>query len=320
MEERCSYEACVSALLSSSPPAHILQDEWEALCNNVVAKLSTLYNHTTRENHKHVGETEKTTMDELKTFVGSWADEVEREEQDRLAQGLGDDTQTASPKKKRKKGKRERMKNKLTEVVRKERERQKEETKKERENKLFFGGIIFADLQHKLESELANPSENNKLPSATLADLRQLRMDCFLAIVSEFGNITQFKPNWSKRYCHVVYEDKESAERAYQTLSTSVGRKQREMEQREALESGALPAFIAPLSTYYVRWPRETSHQNQHNNREEEEPMGKPNNEAAGAFAPLKEEENKEASPQPACTTPNKEDTLSSTWSVCALI
>jgi len=262
---------------------------------------------------------------ELETFVGSWADEVEREEKDRLAQGLPEN-QTASPKKKRKKGKRERMKNKLKEVVRKERERQKEENKrKERENKLFFGGIIFADLQQKLESELANPSENNKLPSATLADLRQLRMDCFLAIVSEFGNITQFKPNWSKRYCHVIYEDKESAERAYQTLSTSVGRKQREMEQRRALEVGGLPAFIAPLPTYYVRWPREPSHQNQHNNREREEEPGKLNNEAEGAFAPLgeleiKEEENKDASPQPPCTPPNTEDLPSSTWSVCELI
>jgi len=133
------------------------------------------------------------------------------------------------------------------------------ERMKERENKLFFGGIVFADLVEKFNALLEEAKEPTTPTSWSLDSLKAERASCFIAMISEFGRTRRIKPNWEKRYCHVVYEDKDDACRAFAAFSSTEERKLIAEEMRKRAQTAHTPSFVVPLPTFYVRWPKKPS-------------------------------------------------------------
>jgi len=138
------------------------------------------------------------------------------------------------------------------------RRKKKKKVKKRTEYKLFFGGIIFADLEEglfEMEDSIGEDVEPEVL-FAAYDTLKKLRIDCLESMFNEFGEVTRTKPNWEKRYCHVAYRNLDDASRAFQVLARADERKKRQEEFGDTLEAAGLPRFAAPRPNFYVRWPR----------------------------------------------------------------
>jgi len=124
--------------------------------------------------------------------------------------------------------------------------------------KLFFGGIVFADLEEglfEMEEAIGEDVEPEVLFAAH-DTLKKLRIDCLESMFNEFGEVVSIKPSWQKRFCHVVYRHFGDALRATQVLARADERKKRQDEFGDALEAAGFPRFAAPRPNFYVRWPR----------------------------------------------------------------
>jgi len=183
---------------------------------------------------------------EEELFHGNWADEVEREEH-LYPLATSDDEILITPI--ARKGQ--------ADASHKKRKSPKKKKAKKPEYKLFVGGIIFADLEeHLFEMEEAIGEEMEpEIMFAALDTLKRLRIDCFENLFAEFGK-AKIKPNWEKRFCHVLYEKEEDALEAFRVLARAEERKKRQKEFREVLEAAGFPRFAAPRHNFYVRFPR----------------------------------------------------------------
>jgi len=113
--------------------------------------------------------------------------------------------------------------------------------------KIFVGNVLFADLAE------------CSVPNYSAEDLEKIRIKCFRDLLQEFGTVQSFKPRWGKRYCHVVYASKKSAQLAFETLRDFEERKQRESEFKRQLLLLDLPEVAAFRSNFYVRWARDAA-------------------------------------------------------------
>jgi len=191
--------------------------------------------------------------DEL--FHGSWADEVEKEEELFGIDEGGEYYFIAPPK-----GGNINRSKALPKPKPKSKKKKKTKAKKP-EYKLFVGGIIFADLEeHLFEMEESIGEEMEpELMFTALETLKKLRIDCFESMFEEFGKVRKIKPNWEKRFCHVVYDQEEDAIQAFAVLGHADERKKRRKEFMDLLESSGLPRFAAPLHNFYVRQTKGTT-------------------------------------------------------------
>jgi len=198
--------------------------------------------------------------DPYDTFCGNWADEVEREE------ALLEPTNSAPrstvisrrPPRARDDPRSRAGTSCAARNTRSNNKKKKKKGKKRMEYKLFFGGIIFADLEEglfEMEDSIGEDVEPEVL-FAAYDTLKKLRIDCLESMFNEFGEVTRTKPNWEKRYCHVAYRNLDDASRAFQVLARAEERKKRQEEFGDTLEAAGLPRFAAPLPNFYVRWPR----------------------------------------------------------------
>eukprot|EP00005_Dracoamoeba_jomungandri_P003945 CAMPEP_0174259110 /NCGR_PEP_ID=MMETSP0439-20130205/7989_1 /TAXON_ID=0 /ORGANISM="Stereomyxa ramosa, Strain Chinc5" /LENGTH=443 /DNA_ID=CAMNT_0015342881 /DNA_START=133 /DNA_END=1464 /DNA_ORIENTATION=+ len=205
-------------------------------------------------------------------FVASWADAAEEEEveQERDSSCSTSSCTSSSRQAELARGKKkvyvsweewEELKY-VREVLGRDNERsfckRKKKRAAERGRKLFVGGVIFKDLQMFLKDHVEVDCMGDfSVPSLFCLSnlLSELRAELFVFMLREFGRIEQIKPCWSKRYCHVVYASKESADVAFEVLSKTEERRSRVANLAHCLSCLSLPTFISPLSDFYVRWP-----------------------------------------------------------------
>ncbi len=114
----------------------------------------------------------------------------------------------------------------LHSVEKKKKKKKKRKLPNYEGRKLFMGGILFADLEVMQPEELAEcvcddqreaqqgaPLENlaKRRGEGELHVLREIRVECLLGMLADFGPIEMVNPCWEARYCHVIYSEKVNA-------------------------------------------------------------------------------------------------------------
>lgn len=119
------------------------------------------------------------------------------------------------------------------------------EEQEELGRKIFVGKATFSDI-------ISDDSFNEFLKE----ELIDGRKEEFTKIFEKYGVIDTIKPNWDKNYFFVVYNEAADAQKAFNALTPFEERKKIASALRKQFKKSAKNIKLAPLPTFYVRWPK----------------------------------------------------------------
>jgi len=116
------------------------------------------------------------------------------------------------------------------------------------DRKLFVGGLNFKDLENKDKYPTLSP--------AASLEAKYDRIKHYFALFEQFGPVAKKKDYiLTKRHCFIIYETKESCDKALATLSNFEERQRicREFKEKILQTSGKQAKAQVPTPHFYVR-------------------------------------------------------------------
>eukprot|EP01104_Vermistella_antarctica_P007731 TRINITY_DN1895_c2_g1_i1.p1 TRINITY_DN1895_c2_g1~~TRINITY_DN1895_c2_g1_i1.p1 ORF type:complete len:147 (+),score=39.74 TRINITY_DN1895_c2_g1_i1:259-699(+) len=111
------------------------------------------------------------------------------------------------------------------------------------------GGVAHGDSDDEEEEEEEDDD-------ATFRRLSGERFASMEEMMGMFGPVESVRTYPAKRFLFVVFERKIDAALAFESMKAHDGRKRLCKEARERLKEAGKRSWIAPLPTFYCRWPK----------------------------------------------------------------